>query len=173
MKVINSEVLYQGRLRGVRELIENDNGIRYVHETIEHPGAVVVLPLSSEGNIVCVSQYRRSMKAVVLELPAGTLEKDEPPLECAKREIQEEIGLAARELIALGTLVPAPGFCNEVQHLFVARDLYPQTAEQDEDEEISVVTMTVHEFEQGVSSGAINDAKTIALFFRARLAGLI
>jgi ADP-ribose pyrophosphatase len=76
-------------------------------------------------------------------------------------------------MVALGTLLPAPGFCNEVQHLFVARDLYPQSAEQDEDEEISVVTMTVPEFENGVTSGAINDAKTIALFFRARLAGFV
>jgi len=173
MKVISSEVLYQGRLRGIRELVENDRGVRYFHETIEHPGAVVVLPLTASGEIVCVSQYRRSIGALVLELPAGTLEKDEPPLECAKREIQEEIGFAAREMIELGTLIPAPGFCNEVQHLFVARDLFPQSAEQDEDEEINVVTMTSAIFEASVASGAINDAKTIALFFRARLAGLV
>ena len=173
MKVISSEVLYQGRLRGVRELIENDRGVRYFHETIVHPGAVVVLPLTANGEIICVSQYRCSIGATVLELPAGTLEKDEPPLECAKREIQEEIGFAARTMVALGTLLPAPGFCNEVQHLFVAQDLYPQSAEQDEDEDISVVRMSVLEFEQGVTSGAINDAKTIALFFRARLAGFV
>jgi ADP-ribose pyrophosphatase len=173
MRVVSSEVLYQGRLRGIRELVENDRGVRYFHETIEHPGAVVVLPLTAQGDIVCVSQYRRSIGAVVLELPAGTLEKDEPPIDCAKREIQEEIGFAAREMTALGTLVPAPGFCNEVQHLFVAKGLYPQSAEQDEDEEISVVTMSVGEFEKGVLSGAINDAKTIALFFRARLGGFV
>jgi ADP-ribose pyrophosphatase len=173
MKVLKTEVLYQGRLRGIRELIENDKGVQYHHETIEHPGAVVVLPITASGEIVCVSQYRRSMGGVVLELPAGTLEKDEPPLECAKREIQEEIGFAAREMLPLGILMPAPGFCNEVQHLFVARDLYPQTAEQDEDEEITVVTMKVAEFESGVLSGAINDAKTIALFYRAKLAGIL
>ncbi|MFN4894221.1 MAG: NUDIX hydrolase [Pseudomonadota bacterium] len=173
MKVIRSEVLYQGRLRGIRELVENDSGVQYLHETIEHPGAVVVLPLTEQGNIVCVSQYRRSIRSVVLELPAGTLEKNEAPLDCAKREIQEEIGFAARTMIPLGTLLPAPGFCNEVQHLFVARELYPQSAEKDEDEDISVVTLSVSGFEERVISGEINDAKTIALFFKARLAGLI
>ncbi len=173
MKVLKTDLLYQGRLRGIRELIENDKGVQYLHETIEHPGAVVVLPITASGEIVCVSQYRRSMRGVVLELPAGTLEKDEPPIECAKREIQEEIGFAARDVTPLGILLPAPGFCNEVQHLFVARDLYPQTAEQDEDEEITVVEMTVSEFESAIISGGINDAKTIALFYRARLAGII
>ncbi len=173
MKVISSEVLYQGRLRGVRELVENDRGERYFHETIVHPGAVVVLPITANREIVCVSQYRCSVSATVLELPAGTLEKDEQPLECAQREIQEEIAYAARTMVSLGTLFPAPGFCSEVQHLFVAQDLYPQSAEQDEDEEIAVVTLSVAEFERGVTSGAISDAKTIALFFRARLAGLV
>lgn len=173
MKVISSEVLYQGRLRGVRELIENDRGERYFHETIVHPGAVVVLPITASGEIVCVSQYRCSIGATMLELPAGTLEKGELPLACAQREIQEEIGFGSCTMVSLGTLFPAPGFCSEVQHLFVARDLYPQSAEQDEDEEISVVTLTVLEFERGVASGAISDAKTIALFFRARLAGFV
>lgn len=173
MKVISSEVLYQGRLRGVRELIENDRGESYFHETIVHPGAVVVLPITASGEIVCVSQYRCSIGATMLELPAGTLEKGELPLACAQREIQEEIGFGSCTMVSLGTLFPAPGFCSEVQHLFVARDLYPQSAEQDEDEEISVVTLTVLEFERGVASGAISDAKTIALFFRARLAGFV
>jgi ADP-ribose pyrophosphatase len=173
MKIISREILYEGRLRGIRELIENDRGVRYAHETIEHPGAVVVLPLTAQGEVVMVSQYRRSIDSVVLELPAGTLEKDEPPLDCAKREIQEEVGFAAREVVSLGTLLPAPGFCNELQYLFVARDLYPQSAEQDLDEEISVVTLSVTQFEQGVASGEIKDAKTIALFFRARLAGYV
>jgi ADP-ribose pyrophosphatase len=173
MKIISREVLYQGRLRGIRELVENKRGVRYTHETIEHPGAVVVLPLAAQGEVVMVSQYRRSIDSVVLELPAGTLEEGEPPLECAQREIQEEIGFAARHVVSLGTIFPAPGFCNELQHLFVARDLYPQSAQPDEDEEISVVTLSVAQFEQRVASGEINDAKTIALFFKARLAGYL
>lgn len=173
MKVLKSEVLYQGRLQGIRDYLENDEGKRYTHETIVHPGAVVILPVRADGSIVCVSQYRHSVGIEMVELPAGTLEENEPPQECAHREIMEEIGMAAREMISVGTLYPAPGFCSELQHLFVARDLYPQSATPDEDENISLVPMTVAQFEQAVVSGAVCDAKSIALFARARLMGLV
>lgn len=173
MKVIKTEVLYQGRLQGIRDYLESDSGKSYTHETIVHPGAVVILPLQADGSIVCVAQYRHSVGQRILELPAGTLEVDEPPIECAHREIAEEIGMAAREMIPVGTLYPAPGFCNELQYLFVARDLYPKSATPDEDEDISLSPMTVHEFEQAIVSGTLCDAKSIALFARARLMGLL
>lgn len=173
MKIIKTEVLYEGRLRGVRYYLENGRGKRYTHETIEHPGAVVILPVQSDGLLVCVSQYRHSIGQEIVELPAGTLEKDELPLECAKRELNEEIGMAARDMVPLGTLYPAPGFCSELQHLFVARDLIPQSATPDEDEDISLVKMSVSEFEEAIRVGTLNDAKSIALFTRARLLGLL
>jgi ADP-ribose pyrophosphatase len=173
MKILRTEVLYQGKLRGVRDTLQNDEGKTFLHETIEHPGAVVILPVMDDGRIVCISQYRHSIRREFLELPAGTLEKDESPAVCAGREIQEEIGMAAREIVSLGTLYPAPGFCNEVQHLFVARGLYDSPAQPDEDEQISPVFMTAQEFEQAVVSGALSDAKSIALYMRARLQGLL
>lgn len=173
MKVLQSEVLYTGRLRAVREQIENDQGKRYSHETIEHPGAVVILPLMDDGQIVFVSQYRHSIRRAILELPAGTLESHEPPDLCAQREITEEIGMAAREMIPMGTLYPAPGFCTEIQYLFVARGLYPQVGTPDEDEDIELSLMTLEKAEQSVVTGALSDAKSIALLMRARLQGII
>lgn len=173
MKVNKREVLYEGRLRGVRDHLENSQGKHYTHETIEHPGAVVILPIEADGTIVCVSQYRHSLGQTILELPAGTLEKDEAPVECAKREIMEEIGMASRDIVPLGILYPAPGFCSEVQHLFVARDLYPQSATPDEDEEITLSRMKPAEFDEAIRSGTLSDAKSIALFTRARLCGLL
>jgi ADP-ribose pyrophosphatase len=172
-KILQTEVLYQGRLRAVRQHVETSDGKRYTHETIEHPGAVVILPVLSDGRIVCVSQYRHSLTQTILELPAGTLEAHEAPLDCARREIREEIGMAAREIKSLGILYPAPGFCNEVQHLFVAKDLYSDAATPDEDEEISLVSMTQREFEEAIVTGTLNDAKSIALFTRARLMGVL
>jgi ADP-ribose pyrophosphatase len=173
MKILHTEVLYQGKLRGVRDTLQNDEGKTFFHETIEHPGAVVVLPLMDDGKIVCISQYRHSIRRDIVELPAGTLEKGEDPAVCAGREIQEEIGMAARELIPLGTLYPAPGFCNELQYLFVARGLYESPAQPDEDENISPVFISVGEFEDATLSGVLSDAKSIALFMRARLRGLV
>ena len=173
MKVLKTEVLFQGRLRGVRDYLERDDGARYIHETIEHPGAVVILPIRADGAILCISQYRHSIRTELLELPAGTLEPGESPLECAKREIMEEIGMAARDVKPAGTLYPAPGFCSEVQFLFVARDLYAQAAQPDEDEQISLVPLSRAGFEQAILSGKLSDSKSIALFLRAQLMGLL
>lgn len=173
MKILHTEVLYQGKLKGVRDTIQSDEGKTFFHETIEHPGAVVVLPVMEDKRIVCVSQYRHSIRREFLELPAGTLEKGEDPAVCAGREIQEEIGMAATEMISLGTLYPAPGFCSEVQHLFVALGLYDSPAQPDEDEQISLVFMTAQEIEQAIVNGVLSDAKSIALFMKARLRGLL
>jgi ADP-ribose pyrophosphatase len=171
MKIVNSEVVYQGRLTTVRYLLEDENGRRFTNETVEHPGAVVVLPITEQGEIVCVSQYRHAVRSTILELPAGTLERDEDPLECARREITEEIGMGARRISSLGTIFPCPGFCSEEQHLFVARELYVDVGTPDEDERISVVKMSVSQFEEAILSGKVKDGKTLALFSRARLAG--
>lgn len=182
-RVTSSEVLYQGKLRAVRQVVESASGAKTIQETIEHPGAVVILPILRRNadlneprdatTIVCISQYRHAIKREIIELPAGTIEAGELPLECARREIQEEIGYAAREMTPLGCIYPAPGFCDEVQHLFIASELYPQRLGCDEDEEITVVILTALEFEDKVASGEIVDAKSLAVFFKARLMGLI
>jgi ADP-ribose pyrophosphatase len=172
-KILKSEVVYKGRLTTVRYQLEDENGRQFINETIEHPGAVVVLPITDQGEIVCVSQYRHAVRSTILELPAGTLEQDEDPLDCARREIAEEIGMGARQIVSLGELLPCPGFCSEVQHLYVARDLYPEVATPDEDERIAVVKMSLPEFEAAILNGDVRDGKSLALFARARLAGEI
>ena len=172
-KVLQSKELYTGKLRGVREIIENPDWKTFMHETIQHPGAVVVLPLDDGGDILCVSQYRHSVREVLLEFPAGTLEQGEEPAVCAQRELREEIGYGARELISLGTIYPAPGFCSELQHLFFARGLFEASAQCDEDEDITVVRIGIDEFELAVREGSMQDAKSIALYMRARIEGYL
>ena len=173
MKVIESHLLYEGKLRAVRETLESPQGKRFAHETIEHPGAVVILPLLEDGRIVFIEQYRHSVRESILELPAGTLEKGEEPEFCAQRELMEEIGMACRELISLGTLLPAPGFCNEVQHIFCAKDLYPREATPDEDEVITVIKLSVAEVEEVIRNGRLRDSKSLALLMRARISRII
>lgn len=173
MRVVSSEILYQGKLKAVRDTVEYPNGRCHRHETIEHPGAVVILPITASGSVVFVDQYRHSIRRNILELPAGTLEKGEDPSVCAARELMEEIGKAPGELISLGTLFPAPGFCNEVQHLFCARDLRDQKATPDEDEFITTVELSRSEIEASIRSGKLNDAKSLALVFRAMIENLL
>lgn len=173
MRILDSQLLYQGKLRGLRELVERDDGAVVRCETILHPGAVVILPILDDGRIVCVRQYRHAVRQRLLELPAGTLEVGEEPVACAHRELIEEIGMAAEELIPLGELFPAPGFCNERQHLFCARKLRAQPGVGDEDEDITVEIYALSELFDSIQSGSLSDAKSIAILMRAQLAGIL
>ncbi len=150
----------------VEDELEHE-GRSFARVTVLHPGAAVFLPLDEDNNLLLVRQYRHPIGQMLLEAPAGTLEPNEEPLTCAKREIQEEVGMSAATWTPLGTLYPAPGFCSELQHLFLARDLTPAPdAEQDEDEFIEVVPLSIGEVEEKIHSGEICDAKTIALYYR-------
>ncbi|WP_432454815.1 MULTISPECIES: NUDIX hydrolase [unclassified Agarivorans] len=145
--------------------------------TLHHPGAVVILALDSQGQIIMERQYRSAIQQWLIELPAGTLEKHEQGpqgiLACAQRELQEETNLQAAEWQALGKLYPVPGFCDEIQYLFVAKQLSAQAGQCDEDEFIEIFSMSCAEFEQAIVDGTINDAKSIACYTRAKLSGLL
>ncbi|MEE1674547.1 NUDIX hydrolase [Agarivorans aestuarii] len=160
-----------------REQQELPNQQQKTITTLRHPGAVVVLAINDAGNIVMERQYRTAIKDWLIELPAGTIEAHEQSeagiLDCAKRELQEEVNLVAEQWHNLGKLYPAPGFCDEIQYLFLAKQLSHQQGQCDEDEFIEVFEMSIEEFELGIVDGKINDAKTIACYSRAKLAGLL
>ncbi|MBU2896223.1 NUDIX hydrolase [Vibrio hepatarius] len=140
------------------------------HTTISHPGAAVILPILPNGNIMLVNQYRPSVRKWLLELPAGTVEKNEPVELCAVRELAEETGYHAETMISLGQVTPLPGFCDEIQHLFIAKGLSEvQQLMCDDDEVIEVVCFPFAEIEKKIIDGEITDAKTIACLSKAKL----
>ncbi|MDQ2164873.1 MULTISPECIES: NUDIX hydrolase [Vibrio] len=158
----------------VQEDVTLPTGKSIEHTTIVHPGAAVILPITKQGDIILINQFRPSLKKWLLELPAGTLEKGELPAECAHRELEEETGYSASELITLGQVTPLAGFCDEIQHLFVAKQL-SKTARFscDDDEVIEVVTLSIQELEQKIITGQITDSKTIACLSKAKLCGYL
>lgn len=156
----------------VEERIRLATGVITNHLSVFHPGAVVILPRASSNEFLYIRQYRHSIREELFEFPAGTLGKGEDPANCASRELSEETGFAAKRWEKLGTLYPAPGFCNEKQHLFLASDLYPHRLPGDEDEEIEVLTGTVEEIESLIKSGKMCDGKSISIFMKARLLGM-
>ena len=166
--------IYQSPVFEVSETeVRLPNGRETTRFLVSHPGAAVILPVDAEGQILMIRQYRHAVGAHILEMPAGTLERNEDPLACAKREIVEEIGFRAERWTSLGSIYPAPGFCNELQHLYLAQELTADSAEADEDEIIEVCPMSVSAVEEGIASGNIFDGKTIACFCRARIMGLV
>ncbi|MGF1727172.1 NUDIX hydrolase [Photobacterium nomapromontoriensis] len=141
--------------------------------TVKHPGAVVIVPITDNGELVMVHQYRPAINDWILEFPAGTLESKEDILGGAKRELAEEVQLSAEHWQDIGDLFPVPGFCDEVQHLFVATTLTPCHGELDDDEIIEVVTLSVPDFLAKVASNNIKDAKTLAAFLKVQAMGLL
>ncbi len=154
--------------------VELPTGQTITHTTIHHPGAAVILPITNEGKVVLVNQFRPSLNKWLLELPAGTREGDEEPLSCAQRELEEETGYSAQKFTSLGQVTPLAGFCDEIQYLFVAEQLAETNRyECDEDEVIEVVTLSLKQLEEQIIDGTITDAKTIACLSKARLCGYI
>lgn len=173
-RTIRETTLYEGHFKAVKQEAELEDGRRITHETVVHPGAVVILPIVAPGKVLLVHQYRHSVGKWLMEIPAGTLEPGESPVDCAARELIEEVEHKAGTMEELGMVYPAPGFCTEMQHLFLAKELSPcNSGTRDEDEMIEIVEWSVERFEEEIRKCSITDSKTITAFCRARLRGLI
>lgn len=174
-QTLNSSIPFKGRVFDVRrDQLRYSDGRTSDFDLIAHPGAVVILAQHTDGSVVLVRQYRHVFQRELFEFPAGTLERDEDPLICAQRELAEETSFSATEWLELGVQFPTPGFCDEIQYCYLARGLEPVSGfHQDEDEAITVVTVGLAEIESAISKGIFVDAKSISLFCRARLRGLI
>jgi len=151
-----------GRRISIRvDEMERSDGHRTTREIVEHPGAVAILAWDGE-RLAMVRQWRHATGQVLLEIPAGTLEPDEPPAETARRELAEEVGLAAGSWIEGPRFYTAPGFCTELMHLYLATGLSEESADADEDEELEASWLTLAEALAAVDDGRIMDAKSIA-----------
>ena len=139
-------------------------------ECIRHPGGALAIPVTEEGKLVVVRQYRFAVQGRLLEFPAGTVEPDETPAQTIEREIQEEVGYRAKVWQSLGNFPLAPGYSDEYIYAFLATDLEPidSPPDGDADEDIAVIEMTSKEFEQAIFNGEGVDAKSIASYFLAK-----
>ena len=133
-----------------------------MREVVEHPGAVGIVALKENGDIVMVKQYRKAVEQVLLELPAGKLEQGENPLDCAARELTEETGYTAGDLRYLVSFYTSPGFSNEVMHMFLATDLKEGKNDPDDDEMVETVEISRDRAIDMILKGEIKDGKTIA-----------
>lgn len=164
-KTIKEKEIYNGKIISLKVAeVEVPNNIRAFRELVYHPGGVGVLAYIDEDTILLVQQYRKPFEKIMLEIPAGKLEKGEEPEECGKRELEEETGYKAENFTYLGKIVSSPGFCNEVVYLFKATELYSGKIGGDADEFISLHRIKKDKVLQMIRSGEIVDAKTISAF---------
>jgi ADP-ribose pyrophosphatase len=141
--------------------VERSDGHRTTREIVEHPGAVAILAWDG-SRIAMVRQWRHATGGVLLEIPAGTRERGEAPDETARRELAEEVGLAAGTWTAGPRFYTAPGFCDELMHLFLATDLSESAGESVADELVEPVWLVLDDALAAIDDGRIGDAKTIA-----------
>lgn len=171
-KLLKQKPLFSFRVFNIREETwRGPDRKTFKRQTVLHPGAVAIVPFDRQGRILLIRQFRPAVNQVLLEIPAGTLEKGEAPLPCAKRELIEETGFAAKKWQRLGAVYTAPGFCSEKIHLFKAWDLKPAFAEQDEDEHIVLHPLSRDKVRKAVRSGKIRDAKTLSALLHLQWLG--
>ena len=163
--------VYRGRIVHLTvEDVTLPNGHVTPLEIVRHPGAAAVATLDEQGRVTLIRQYRHAVGGYLWEVPAGKLDPGETPATCAARELAEEVGLAARELEHLGSIVTCPGFCDEVIHLFVATGLRRVATNLGADEIIEDVTpILLRDALAMIRRGEIRDAKTIAALVQVEL----
>ena len=168
-QTVSQETVFSGRVIETRvDTLLMPSGQEITREVVQHPGAVAIIPIDHDDNVLLVRQYRYAAGQSLLELPAGVLESGESPDDTAQRELQEEIGYASMNLRALGGVYSSPGFCTEFLYLYVARDLVPSRLPGDDDEDITVETIPMSRVDQLIRLGEIQDAKTVAGLLMAR-----
>jgi ADP-ribose pyrophosphatase len=156
MKPDASKTVYDGKLIDVTLERWGD----HEREIVEHPGAVAIVAVDREGMLTLVRQRREAVRATLLELPAGTIEEGEAPLDCARRELEEETGLIGGSWHEVATFYTTPGFCRERMYLFFAEGLERGEASPENDEDLEVVRWPKGEIAANVAG--IEDAKTLA-----------
>lgn len=161
-KQLSSDYLFKGRIINLRQdtaLLPNGNTA--TREVIEHPGGVCVAALTDDDELLFVRQWRYPYGEETLEIPAGKRDRlDEDPLECGKRELQEETGATAKKYIDLHPLYPTPGYINEIIYCYLATGLTFGEQNPDEDEFLDVIKIPLQKAVEMVLSGEIKDAKT-------------
>ena len=160
-KILNSEKVFDGRVFKVTVDTVSEGELTYKREVVRHSGSAVIVPVHDDGTVVLVRQYRHPAVRYLLEVPAGTLAEGERPEVGAARELEEELGLVAERLEKLSEFFVSPGFLEEKMWVYLATGLSEGKLNRDEDEVLDIVRLPIGDALEMITSGEIQDAKTI------------
>ena len=162
-KKINRETLLKGVIFNVeRHTVLLPNGVEAIRDVVVNPNASAIVAIDKENNVIMVKQFRITEEKIMLEIPAGKIDKGEDPLQCAVRELREETGYTAKEIKFLFAPMVSPGFATEHIHIYMAMDLTLGDIDPDEDEFVETVKVPIKEVIDMIMNGEIEDAKTIS-----------
>jgi len=160
-KWITKEEIHKGKIFSLwGGKVSLDNGNTAIREYVLHPGGVAIVPVIDD-NVILIRQFRIAIQRELIELPAGRLEPNEEPASCARRELEEEVGYRANELIPLASYFSSVGFTDERMHIFLARELEKTNLQLEADERIRAVVMPIGTIKEKLDAREFEDAKTI------------
>ncbi|HJY27494.1 MAG TPA: NUDIX hydrolase [Pyrinomonadaceae bacterium] len=160
-KIMSSQKVFDGRVFTVTVDTVSEGELTYQREVVHHNGSAVIVPVFDDGTVALVKQYRHPAVRYLLEVPAGTLAKGERPDAGATRELKEELGLVAARLEKLSEFFVSPGFCEEKMWVYLATELSQGEQALEDDEILEVVRLSIADALEMITSGEIQDAKTI------------
>ena len=165
-RILNRNNLFHGHIFNIENVqLELPDHRNRNYELVNHRDSVTIVPVTDSRKILFVSQYRIGAEQDLLELPAGVIERNETPKECAAREIREEVGMTAGDLYLLGSCYLVPGYCTELNYMFLAQKLSPSPLQPDDDEFLNIVAMPIDEVFQKALGGYLKDSKSLAALF--------
>ena len=169
-KLVKSDFLFKGKVFDVKvDEIEYDSGNKGIREIAVHPGGAVVVAVKDDGKIIMVNQFRYPLQKKIFELPAGKLDYNEDPYKCAVRELEEETGYKAKKVEKLGQIYTTPGFCTEILHIYLAKELIQGDHNREEGEQgMEIFELSKQEIEEKIIKGEITDSKTICGIYLAQ-----
>lgn len=160
-KVVDSKSIFRGRVIEVTVDTVSEGEITYQREVVRHPGSAVIIPVFDDGTIALVRQYRHPTVRYLLEAPAGTLRRGELPEDGARREVEEELGVVPGRLEKLAEFFVSPGFCEEKMWVYLATELTTTEQRLEDDEVLEVIRIPFSQALSMITTGEIEDAKTI------------
>lgn len=167
-KTISSDRIYEGRVINFRvDTVELPDGGTATRELVEHPGGVGIVAIDKDENVVLVEQFRKPYDKMILEIPAGKMERGENPELCGRRELEEEAGCTAGRFEFLGECYPSVGYTDEIIRIFLATDLAETAQNLDDDEFLNVRRVPVREMLKRIMNNEIADAKTVIGILKA------
>ena len=167
-KKLTSKQIFDGKVvKLFVDTVELPDGKEAIREIVRHPGAVCVIPVTPEGDVIMVKQYRYAFEQIMLEIPAGKLEPGEDPLEAVKRELEEESGVVAGNIEYMGEIFTTVAIFDEKIHAYLATDLVYKNAHPDEDEFLEVEKIPLSTLVDMVMNGEIKDSKTQICILKA------
>ncbi len=159
---ISSKELFKGEILSLYfDKVKLPNGKIATREKVSHPGAVGIVPINKKNQVILVKQYRYPISKVLIEIPAGKLDKLETPIECAKRELEEEVGVIGTNFQLLAKIYTSPGFSDELMYIYMITDFIEQGNNPEHDEFLKILKVDLNECLEMIYSGKICDAKSI------------